>query len=130
MRSSFAKCVKTHSKNKLVRNTNAKFDYYVLEKRFSHTNNCVYIYAYIYAYIYIYIYICIHTYIFMNRSFPKHHLRTWHCHCNVDFWISVYVFCKRALSIYAYIYVITNIKYIYTYIINIHLSYIYEYTFI
>ena len=23
----------------------------------------------------------------MKNSFPKHDLRTWQCHCSIDFWI-------------------------------------------
>ena len=71
LKSSFPKHAKRHSKKKWAcnANVNAKFDYYVLEKRFSLMNKCE------------------HRYIFMKRSFPKHDLQTWHCHCNLDFWI-------------------------------------------
>ena len=68
MKSSFLKRVKRHSK-KWPCNANSKFDYYVLEKSFSHMNKCIFMYA------------------FMKSSFPKHDLRTWHCHRNLDFWI-------------------------------------------
>ena len=44
-------------------------DYYHLEKSLLHINECIYMY------------IC------MKSSFPKHDLRTCHCHCNLDFWI-------------------------------------------
>ena len=46
MKTSFPKRIKRHSKKEWARNANAKFDYYVLEKRFSHMNECVYIYIY------------------------------------------------------------------------------------
>ena len=50
-RALFLKRVKRYSKKKMGCNANAKFDYYVLEKSFSHINKCVY------------------NYIFMNRFF-------------------------------------------------------------
>ena len=34
-----------------------------------------------------YEYMRIYQYIFMKSSFPEHDLRTWHGHCNLDFWI-------------------------------------------
>ena len=66
MNNSFPKRVKRHSR-KWVCNANTKFDYYLLGKSFSHMNKCLYVN------------------IFMKRSFPKYDLRTWHCHCNIDF---------------------------------------------
>ena len=50
-------------------NANAKFKDCVLLKSFSH------------------MYIWVYMYIFMNSSFPKYDLQTWHWHCNIDFWI-------------------------------------------
>ena len=55
-------------KKKRGSNTNAKFDYYVIEKIVSHMNKYVYMY------------------IFMTISFPKYNLQTWDCTCNLDLW--------------------------------------------
>ena len=72
MKSSFSKSVKRHSKKEWPFNVYAKFDYYVLEKSFSHVNKCI------------------HMYIFMKSYFPEHDLRTlllqpryldWHLTC-------------------------------------------------
>ena len=65
MKSSSPKRVKRQYQ-KQVCNANTKFDYYILEKRFSQMNKCVYMH------------------IFMKSYFPKHDLQTWHCHCNLD----------------------------------------------
>ena len=34
------------------------------------------------------IYICMYMYIFMNHSFPKHDLQTWHWHFKLDFFFN------------------------------------------
>ena len=47
MKSDFPKRVKRHSK-RLSRNANAKFDYYVLVRKFPHMNKRKYIYVHIY----------------------------------------------------------------------------------
>ena len=33
----------------------------------------------------------------MTSSFPRHDLRSWHWHCNINFWIVTNAFWKRAL---------------------------------
>ena len=43
---------------------------------------------------------CIAMYIFIKSSFPKHDLRTGHCHCNLDFLaLALETFWKRALPL-------------------------------
>ena len=37
----------------------------------------------------------------MKSSLPKHDIRTWHCNCNLDFWIGTYcVLDKRSSYLY------------------------------
>ena len=67
MRSSFPKHVNRHTPQKRISNVNTKFVDYSFGKELS-------------AY-----YICAHMYMFMNISFPKHHLQTWHLHCKHRF---------------------------------------------
>ena len=99
--SSFPKLDKHHSK-KWAYYAKVKFIHCVFEKGFSH--------------------MLIYVYIFMKSSFPKHYLRTWHRHCNLDFWISAYCILEKSFS---YIYILYIYTIVYTYI---QFRYIYIYT--